>query len=79
MNDLDSMAVILNLTARQTLFKLLRIEFDREPKDENGIKLCNEQLEILEKQVNDIIINGTGDRNKELAGKLKLIKFKKRE
>lgn len=72
MEDLDSMVVLFNLTSRQTIFRMLRIEFNREPKDENGIKLCDEQLEMLEKQIDDVITNGTGDKNKKLAGILKL-------
>lgn len=67
MDNLDSMVVLFNLVSRQTLFKMLQIEFNREPKDEIGIKLCDEQLEKLEKQIDDVIINGTGDKNKELV------------
>lgn len=68
MTALDPLTVVFNLVARQVLFKMLRIEFDREPKDEAGIKLCDEQIETLEKRMDDIIINGTGDLSKDLVG-----------
>ncbi len=60
--EVDSKDVISRLIARQVLFNLLRIEFDTDPKDEMGIKLCDEQIEILEKKINDWILNGTGDK-----------------
>lgn len=72
MTDLDSTDVLSRLMGRQVLFEILRRQFEKEPKDEDGIKLCDEQIEILEKKINDIIINGTGDKDKEPVGILNL-------
>ncbi len=57
-----------NLLSRQTLFRLLREAFAQEPRDEAGIKLCDEWIDKLVEQSVDAIINGTGDLNKEPIG-----------
>ncbi len=57
-----------SLLSRQTLFRLLREEFAREPRDEEGIKLCDEWIEKLVNQTAAMIINGAGDKNKEPVG-----------
>lgn len=62
MSEKEYQNVLGNLIDRQVLFRLLKIEYAREPYDENGIKLCDEQIAILESKITDIILNGTGEK-----------------
>jgi hypothetical protein len=65
------------LMSRETLFRLLREEFTREPKDEAGIKICDEWIEKLGNQITDVVINGTSDQDQKLIGTLLLSKRRK--
>jgi len=57
MNDHDGTEIIFNLATRPVLFKILRIEFNNEPKNEDGIKYCTEQIAAIEKEMDNIIVN----------------------
>lgn len=64
--------ILGTLARRQVLFQLLKKEYTCEPVNEAGIKLCDEQIAILDKQITDVILNGTGDKNKQPVGILHL-------
>jgi hypothetical protein len=60
------------LMSRKVLLELLKAEFAKDPIDEDGIKLCDERMNIVLEQIIDVIVNGTGDQNKEPLGILHL-------